>query len=335
MTQERISRLREAARRGIDWIVAQQKSDGSLCQVEDGVGGYYKVPFALSLAGRLQEAQRLAAWIATHHFTEEGDFGTADRESRPSGHITWPIYTNAWLILGMHRLGQWDMALRGMEYILRYQLPSGGFYALDGDRQLLEPVCTSWGGLAALTTGNLEAARRAGDLLAAAISNQPDSQKFYFRMDVEGNLVTEVPAEAELLYFVDARRARQIYYNPGICLIFLSHLYRATGVQRYLDSCWELFNFLGRCSAEVCAFPPAGKVGMGCALLFELTGAPEVRHATLQVSEYQVQCQSAKGFWRLPDQEPFRSMVDRESFPCILDPTAEHSTFLLEIASRI
>ena len=57
MPQQKASGLVEAGQRGCRWIVSHQRPDGSLCNLEDGVGSYYKVPFALSLAGRVREAQ--------------------------------------------------------------------------------------------------------------------------------------------------------------------------------------------------------------------------------------------------------------------------------------
>jgi len=66
--------LLEAATRGLDWILSNQRADGSFCDVEDGIGGYYKTPYVLALAGRQREAQRLATWIARHHHAANGDF---------------------------------------------------------------------------------------------------------------------------------------------------------------------------------------------------------------------------------------------------------------------
>ena len=323
-----------AAERGIMWIVAQQRDDGSFCDLQDGIGGYYKVPYALSLTGRQREALRLADWIAEHHFTPEGNFRAPGCKAHEPTHDAWPVYANAWLVQGLHRLGRWDLSLLGVEFLLSYQMPVGGFYALDKETRFLEPVCTAWGGLAALTTGHLEAARRAGDLLTHMVRMQPDPQRFYFRMNTEGKLITNVPAGAELFYYVDAGRRQQIYYNPGIALIFLAHLYRATGEDQYLNAGRELFLFTEHCADDIHCFPPSGKLGLGCALLFELTGNSEARRAALRVGEYLVETQTAEGFWRLPDAGPYTALKDRDGFEIHLDITAEFSIFLTEIAWR-
>jgi hypothetical protein len=320
---------------GIQWILAQQRADGSFCDPADGIGGYYKVPYALSLTGHNLAAQRLAEWIAGHHFTAQGDFRAPNRKAIEPFHENWPVYANAWLIQGLHRLGRWDLSLGGAKYLLGYQGSAGGFYAMEGENRFFEPVCTAWGGLAALTTGYLEAACRAGDLLVRLVRAQPDAGRFYFRMDIEGGLMTQVPAEAELLYYVDAARQGQIYYNPGIALILLAHLYRATREERYLQAANELFSFAEHCAEDVYSFPPSGRLGLGCALLYAITGSPEARRAALQVGEYLVETQTAEGFWRLPATGPYAAMKDRDGFEVHLDVAAEFSTFLAEIAAHI
>ena len=335
MASQTVGRFLDAAERGITWIVAQQRDDGSFCDPPDGVGGYYKVPYALSLTGRQREALRLADWIAKHHFTREGDFRAPQRKALEPAHDAWPVYSNAWLVQGLHRTGRWDLSLPGADWLLRYQVPVGGFYALDKETRYLEPVCTAWGGLAALTTGHLEAGRRAGDLLARMAKSQPDPERFYFRMDTEGELLTEVPAGDELAYYVDVQLRHQIYFNPGIALIFLGHVYRATGEEQYLSACEELFLFTERCADDVHCFPPSGKLGLGCALLYELTGNSEARRAALEIGEYLVETQTEEGFWRLPDAGPYKALKDRDGFEIRLDVAAEFSIFLTEIAGRV
>ena len=61
-----VQRFLAAAEHGIDWIVAQQRTDGSFCNPEDGVASYYKVPYALAITGHQSEALRLVQWVADH-----------------------------------------------------------------------------------------------------------------------------------------------------------------------------------------------------------------------------------------------------------------------------
>lgn len=329
----------QAARRGVEWVLAQQRGDGAFGDPCEGIGAYYKVPYALGLMGHPREAARLARWIADHHFTAAGDFGpdSGPGEVGSSGarHERWPTYQQAWLVQGLHRLGRYDMSFPGARFLLSYQLPRGGFYATEGEGRLVEPVCTSWSGLAVLTTGHLEEARRAGDALVSMVRAQPDPGRFYFRMSEVGDLVTDVPEGEELFHFVDATALRQIYYNPGIALIFLAQLYRATGADTYLAACHQLVDFTSRCAADVYRFPPSGKLGMGCAILYELTGRAEARQGACGVAEYLLETQTAEGIWELPDEGPYRGPKYRNNPAIDLDIAAEFSIFLTEIAARL
>ena len=328
-------RFTDAAERALSWIIAHQKEDGSFCSPDDGIRGYYKVPYALAISRRQRQGLRLADWIAKNHFTSEGNFGPAAGKADAPDSGGWPTYFSAWLVQGLHRLGRWDLSFPGAAFLLRYQLPAGGFYALDQETRFFEPVCTSWGGLASLTTGNLESARRAGDLLARMVDDQPDLGRFYFRTDTSGRLQTEVPGGEELFYFVDSGLTQQIYYNPGIALIFLTQLYQASGEDSYLNACRELFAFTERCADGAYAFPPSGKLGLGCALLFQITSDAKARRAACRVGDYLVETQTSEGIWQLPDAGPYRGPKYRGNFEIDLDIAAEFAIFLSEIAWRI
>ena len=327
--------LMSAAARGIDCILARQRADGSFMDPDDGVGGYYKVPYALALAGRPREGAGLADWIARHHVNADGDFRDPARTAGKGAHDAWPAYANAWLVQGLHRLGRFDLSLSGARFLLGSQLPDGGFPAWDGEARHEEPVCTSWGGMALLATGHLDAARRAGDRLAGMVRSQPDPARLYFRMEVGGGLIADAPAGEELHHFVDSARREQIYYHPGIAMILLAHLHRATGERRWLDACRELFAFAERCADDVYRFPPSGKLGLGCALLFAVTGDAAARRAALAVGDYLVETQAPDGFWSLPDAGPYAGTPDLDGFEICLDITAEFSIFLTEMASLL
>lgn len=334
-TEATLADLLASAERGITWILAQQREDGSFSAPEDGVGSYYKVPMGLAVAGKWREAHRLLTWVAKHHLTDEGDFRAPQRKAYEPIHEAWPAYANAWIIQGAHTVGRWDISHKGMSFLNRLQLPIGGYYTLDGTQKYLEPTGLTWGGLAALTTGYLAEAIRAGDVLVQLVKQQPDPARFYYRMDAGGKLMTDVPAGKELQYYVDAGKTKQIYYNPGISLIFLCHLYRATATPHYLEAARTILGFVQRCAADVFRFPPSGKLGLGCALLYALTGDAAARQGALKVGAYLLETQGDDGIWRLPNEEPYASLKNRESFDVLLDITTEFSTFLLQMVALL
>ena len=322
-----------AATRAGAWIVGQQRPDGSFRADADGVGAYYKIPYMLATLGRLGEAARLLDWVADHHFTPDGDFRAQERKARAAFHDSWPTYSNAWLVQGAHKAGRFDLSFPGAEFILGHQTPAGGFGVLADGRPELECVCTSWGGLAVLTVGHLEAAKRAGQCLVRLVDQQPHPDRFYFRMKPDGELMVDAPPGQELGYFVDSGKLEQIYFHPGIALAFLCRLHLATGDEEFAAAGRRIFDFTRRCAPDVYRTPPSGKLGLGAVLLAGITGEREPAAAAREVADYLVGTQQPDGFWLLPDLPIYASIKDKNDPEITLDITAEFGTFLHEIAS--
>lgn len=331
MTDNR-ERYLQSARRAARWIVDRQRPDGSFFDVEAGVGGYYKVPYALAAAGFVPEAMRLFDWVRAHHFTAEGDFRAPSRKATLDFHEDWPMYSSAWLIQGAHRLGRFDLSFRGAEFLLGYQAACGGFHAPDRENSAIDTLGTSWAGLAELTVGNLDAARSAVRCIEGLVSQQPDPTRFYFRVTPEGTLVTDVPDGAELGYFVDSSRDQQIYFHPGIALVFLCRWHQATAEASALEAGRTIFDFTQRCQDDVYRFPPSGKLGFGSALLASITGNAKAGEAARSVADYLVSTQGDDGCWVLPDVAIYEIVEDKQDPEILLDVTAEFTAFLCEIA---
>lgn len=325
----------ESARRGAGWVIERQRPDGSFFDAEAGIGGYYKIPYMLAVSGLLPQAIRLMGWVRAHHFTSDGDFRGRSRKATLAVHDRWPTYANAWLIQGAHRLGQFDLSFRGAQFLLRHQAPCGGYHALANGERHVECVGTSWAGRAELTVGNLEAAESAARCLDRLVAQQKHPERFYFRMTPEGDLITDVPDGEALSYYVDATRPKQIYFHPGIALIFLSHYHLATGKAWALTAAQSIFDFTRRCQDDVYCFPPSGKLGLGCALLASITDDADTRQAAKAVADYLVRTQTADGCWRLPDEKVYASIQDKEDPEIVMDLTAEFTTFLCEIAALL
>ncbi len=333
--QSRPEAYLESARRAARWIVGRQQPDGSLFDVEAGIGGYYKVPFALGLSGFANEAVRLLRWVRLHHFTPEGDFRGPSRKATLSFHDDWPAYGNAWLVQGAHRLGQFDLSFGGAKFLLSLQTPSGGFRSFQAGNAYVDCLSTSWAGLAELTVGQFESAAKTAECLRSLVAGQPDPTRFYFRMTTDGDLITQVPDGEALGYYVDAQRPQQIYFHPGIAMIFLCRWHLATGDGPSLDAAQAIFDFTQRCQEDVYAFPPSGKLGLGCALLASITGEEAPRQAAETLGDYLVRTQQDDGYWILPDVEVYQAIEDKEDPELVTDVAAEFSTFLSEIAALL
>jgi len=290
----------KAAQRGSEWLASKQQEDGSITEAEV----YYKAPYALSVTGRALEANKLISWIKTDVQQDNGDLN----------HNT---YKNSWIVQGAHRLARFDVSLKGMSYILQTQASCGGFCVTNDTSQIVEPIYTAWGGLCTVYTGYLGNARKAGDCFIEIVRQQPDEMKFYYNMTADGELLTNSG-------FVDATKPKQIYYNPGISMIFLTRLYMATLEEKYLSAAREIFAFTLRCASDAYQTPPSGKSGLGCALLYDITGDVQARDKAMELADYLVEIQHPDGAWGFSLNDAFETLVDI---------TAEFTVFTTEIAA--
>jgi hypothetical protein len=325
----------ESARRAGQWIVDHQKPDGSFFDADMGISGYFKIPYALGISGFVPQSVRLLRWVARNHFTAEGDFRSPQRKAATAKHDDWPTYANSWLIQAAHRLNQFDLSFRGAEYLLRHRTPCGGFNALENGKPYVECLGTSWAGMAQLSVGNITVAAGVAQCLQSLVDQQPDTGRFYFRMTTDGQLITDVPDGAALGYYVDSMREDQIYYHPGVAMIFLCRYYLASGEVSALRTAETIFAFTDRCRPDVYAFPPSGKLGVGCALLASITGKPEPRRAAESLVDYLVETQKPDGYWQLPEVEIYRTIKNKDSLEITMEISSEFTAWLWEIAALL
>lgn len=131
-----MKRYREGRDRGTAWLMKKLHADGSYGDGQPDVREYYKVPCAFLVSGESEATGRLLSWVRNHGMTADGDFGP-----RPGGQDEyWYSYTNSWVVIGAHRLNQFDLSQRGMDFIMKTWDPiSGGFYSSYGPGVTLAP----------------------------------------------------------------------------------------------------------------------------------------------------------------------------------------------------
>ena len=125
MTEKGMKRFKEARDKGSDFLAGRQRPDGSFQNVHLGAGGYWAISIALFVGGHSNAANRLCDWVRKNAFTPEGDIGPAPEKDRS---YYYP-YEKSWLIEGTHRLAQFDLSQRGMDFLAGFWDPeSGGFF---------------------------------------------------------------------------------------------------------------------------------------------------------------------------------------------------------------
>ena len=293
---------REAIRKALDYMVSQMNPDGSVNPREKGSFAYYKLPWALVVGGRGEEAARLTQRIADDTMTEEGDFYT---DQRSKFHLDYYTYENAWIVLAAHLLSFFDIAEKGWRHIERFQDPStGGFcskkpYAA-GANHVEDPLSTAWICNVGLHLGKIEIAERGAGFIRMLWDIQPDIESnLYYYWRPEGGLILERPAEEpDNRYFrIDVNEPESWLYILGAQVSFLARLYIATGTDEHLRLAQRVWGFAMRCREDLFETDSAGKFCYGNTYLYHATGDERYLRVAERCADYLISDQQPEGCW--------------------------------------
>ena len=298
-TLQTLQQFREARDRGGDYLLAQLGADGAFPASGPDISQNYKIFTALQVCGHADAANRMCDWIRRHGMTPDGDFQPRPQSTPEHVHA----YQNAWVVCGAHRLGQFDLSLKGMEFLLGFwDADSGGFYASttgrDGDTHQ-EIMGTCMCGVAALYTARIDVGRAVGSWLRVVMDAQPDfPQRLYTVYTRNGGLCTQPPSQGGHRYVVhsDAQHDED-FFNPGIAGGFLCRLYQATGELEWLELAQQYMRFSEIASDFLFHIVRAGKVGWAASLLHTLTRKPKYRDMAIRIGNNLLNLQSDEGFW--------------------------------------
>ena len=317
-----IDQLVEAKERGARYLVARQAADGVIGDPGEGLGSYYKAPWALAASGRSAEGARLLAWMRRHMLSPEGDLRGDFKREEHLGFV-YP-YPNAWVVCGAQKLGRFDVAQQAMRFLATLQHEeTGGFRSqLEKPESAQDVMCASQAGMAALYTGRLEVAHGVARFLQRVWAEQPEPEHaLYFAYRPGRGLMTEFPPERARLLVVRADKGRQRYYMIGIAAAFLTKLALATGDDAHLDLAGRYLDLTFRCTDEMYSTAQVGKVGWGAALLFGAAGDERYRSLAARVGEALLDQQNEDGSWHNTGGFTTQTVTDEVTaeFVAILD----------------
>jgi hypothetical protein len=292
-----VSQLEHARDAGVAYILKHQRPDGALGEPEKaGLGPYYKAPWALAAAGRAAEANRLATWLAHEMLTDDGDFAGPCRGKLFDNSYAYP---NAWITVGVHRAGRYDVSRRAIEFLLGLQRDTGGVSMQRDNPDAVQDVLNSaQSGNACLATGHLAEARAVGRFLRMVMEAQPYPERELFFVYKPGQgLRTEFPPERQKMHSIRIDTPRQAYFNSGMAAAFLARLHMATGDASWSDLGRDYLRISFHTLDEMYETAQVGKVGWGAALLYQTTGDEQMRGLAERVGEALLRQQTDTGGW--------------------------------------
>jgi hypothetical protein len=231
---ELVVRLSSARAKGADWLVSRLADDGEPVGAKAN-NHYYRVPWALAIAGRVEEGARALAWIERNALTDKGDLRPGAPQTNWNN-VGWTrdaaSYPLAIMATGAWHLERYDTALAIMDTLEAFQDPEtgGGFVErpelrATGKQDLL---CTAQLGLTGLVTGRRAVADAAFGWLERFMAAQPELPGRLYLCWGKDGLITNVQPEQALGHVVDFAKPRQTFFNPGIGAAFMGRYYMAT-----------------------------------------------------------------------------------------------------------
>lgn len=294
------AKLAAAKERGAQYLVGRQREDGMIGDPSGGLGCYYKAPWALAAAGRAAEGARVVAWIRRNMLSSEGDLRSDGEVDRGQQFDRVYAYPNAWIICGAQKLGQFDVAARGIEFLTMLQhKETGGFRTqLDEPESTQDVMSACQAGTASLYTGRIEVARGVGRFLKRVWDEQPEPDAaLYFMLRPDRGLITEFPEDRARRAVVRADGEKQLYFQIGIAAAFLTKLSLATGEPEHLDLANNFLGLAFNCQDEMYTTAQVGKVGWGSALLYGATGDEKIGGLASRVGAALLEQQNNDGSW--------------------------------------
>lgn len=332
-----VHQIWEHALAGSRWLVEHQNPDGSCNGLGNPhVDAFYKVSWALMETGQPAAAHRALNYVQKQFFTAEGDFLPREHPSHINVHY---LYPNAYIIIGSMIAGRYEIAVPAVRFLLTQQsITHGGFHSRltsDSEKDMSDTMSSSMAGIACLTAGKTEAARKVADYLAHIIDLQPSpNHQFFTTIQADGSLYMETKDDIEAyLRIIDTRKAEQCWYAVGLPFAFLIRIADATNEKRYRNLAQWFFDFQSRC-VDPWDGSSSGKSGWACAMLYRITSETFYRDIAIQIAENIASRQKADGSWsslwenNKNGNQPALTNAD-------IDITAEFTLWLSLIASNI
>jgi hypothetical protein len=329
----------EHGARGAEWLVERQESDGSWAGLTDPrIDGFYKASWALAETGHTDAAHRVLDYVNREFLLSNGDLGPHEHPAFGEIHH---LYPNAYVIVGSARCGRYEVSGPTTRFLLTRQHPgTGGFYSqrgVPGQESRTDTMSTSAAGMACLATGELDAARRAGEYLEDMAEAQPDTGAgFYFTTKPDGELRrTFEDEDDEWWAVVRTDESDQCWYAVGLPFAFLLQLAAATGEERYHALADWYFEFQQSC-VNPWSGGSSGKAAWATSMLYRRTGEERYREIALRIAEdVMIDDQNPDGSWGQGGEDGYAEVETDSLENSDFDITAEYTLWLALVGSNL
>lgn len=302
----------------VDKTVAWAHRNHKRLMQEPDIQAHYKAPYFWAAVGDMNMAGVYRSLVSERFLRKDGDFRTRENVKGfgnfPCTVLNQYLYPNGWLVSGLQKAGAYDIAQRGLEFMLRFQDPkSGGFYyGFDArrkkiDSHLMDSSSTCSAGMACLMTGRVAEAAKAGDFMVKLFALQPEPDTYFFScMRADGKLHTDVFASEDQWDYHSRKQkclsTKHDGHNELTWLIgkptkFLTKLYMATGDKQYLKAANFAFMFFHKLHRNAWTNYASCKTMWAGSELYRITGKKIYLETALRILDYYCKTQRPSGAW--------------------------------------
>ena len=287
----------------MQWVTGLQRADGGFDRLES-MSNTMVAGASLLFCGRPEAASRLIAWQRAAYGKPEGGFDAPEIRAGRASSLAERQYAPAWMIYSAHTNLAFDISLRAMPGMLAFQDPAtGGVFGRAEEAEsgagIVNSAVTAVACQAALTTGNLEAARRMGDhLVDRVIAQNPALDKAFYPVWETGRGLrtdADTPSSGNMPAVITRGAPNQHLHLAGATIAVLSDLHAVTKDARYLDGALRVFEFVVGAAPEFVETSLAHKLAWGCAWLYRETGNARCIEVACRVVDYLLTMQDDDG----------------------------------------
>lgn len=267
----------ESLSKSVNWMISQMNPDGTINPTSKGAIAYYKIPWALALVGKTQQAESVINWIVKESMNSKGDL---ESDKRQKFHLDYYIYPNTWTALAAQILSLFDISYNLWDYVSTFQNPKTGGYCSrkpydENDDNLEDANSTAWGSFVGLHMGKVKEACKAANFLQMIYDIQPDFENFfYYYWYPKKGLVTVKPPEEpdERSIRISAKEERENFlYILGAIVTFMAKLYLVTKEEKHLKLAQNYYDFVSRCHPLLYKSESCGKLCFASIHLYNAT----------------------------------------------------------------
>jgi hypothetical protein len=293
----------QSQEKSTNWLLSQINPDGTVNPAAKGSIAYYKLPWALVLAGKSLEAKKIIDWTVNETMAEDGDLKS---DKRQKFHLDFYTYPGAWICLASQLLSLFDISYPLWKYISTHQDPSTGGYCsktpyISEKDNLEDANSTAWCSFVGLHLGKLEEAKKAAKFLKMILEIQPNfKEEFYYYWHPEKGLVTKEPAEEPDERFIRINmkdKEENFYYMLGAIVTFLSKLSSITKEKEHLDLARAYYDFIVRAGEHPFHTESCGKLCFASTHLYRASGERKYLEMAERFMQSLLGIGEPEGFW--------------------------------------